>query len=174
MRSGPKLHPLVEDLESLTLLSGLPTIAAAVAELQPLVTSPRPKTVKLSGTVKGTYEDIGAIVRDQGLTFHFSGQGKVEPQGTVSLGGALREVGLIAGGRASGTLTLTTSQGSVTLTLTGPKQNGPASLPNHFSFKITAATGAYSRDVGHGTAVLTLKAGTEVVDGGTFQLVFKA
>jgi len=64
--------------------------------------------------------------------------------------------------------------GILVLTLQGPRQNGPASLPGHFSFKITAATGGYTQDVGHGTAMLTLKASTNTADGGTFQFVFKA
>ncbi|MBV8486710.1 MAG: hypothetical protein JO161_00390, partial [Planctomycetaceae bacterium] len=78
-----------------------------------------------------------------------------------------------AGSRAGGSLTLTNSQGSVTLTLTGPKQNGPASLPGYFSFKITFATGAYLRDVGHGTAISTLKPAPAGLGAGAFQLVFK-
>ena len=174
MRSYSRFPPHVEDLESLTLLSGIPTLAAAVTELQPLVASSKPKAITLEGTVKGTYGSIGAIIADQGVAFTFSGQGTVKPLGNVRLSGSLKEVGFIAGGRAGGSLTLTTSQGSVTLTLTGPKQNGPSSLPGHFSFKITAATGGYTQDVGHGTAVLSLKASTNAADGGTFQLVFKA
>ena len=174
MRSSSKFHPHVEDLESLTLLSGLPTLAAAVTELQPLATSSRPKRITLGGKVKGIYENISTISADQGLTFAFDGQGTVKPLGSVRLGGTLKEVGFIASGHAGGSLTLTTSQGSVTLTLQGPKQNGFASLPAHFSFKITAATGSYSRDVGHGTAVLTLKPASAGADDGTFRLVFKA
>jgi len=174
MRISSRFHPQIEDLECLTLLSGLPTLAAAVTELQPLVASSKPKAITLEGTVKGTYGSIGAIIVDQGVAFTFSGQGTVKPLGSVSLRGTLHKVGLIAGGRAGGSLTLTTSQGSVMLTLLGPKQNGPASLPGHFSFKITAATGGYTQDVGHGTAELTLKASTNAADGGTFQFVFKA
>lgn len=172
MRKNLKLHPCVEGLEPLTLLSGI--LSAATAETQRLSASSKPVNVKLVGTVKGTYENKGPVIADEGLSFTFNGQGTVKPLGNVGLGGTLREVGFIAGSRAGGSLTLTNSQGSVTLTLTGPKQNGPASLPGHFSFKITSATGVYVRDVGHGTTILTLKPVPAGLGTGTFQLVFKA
>ncbi len=77
MRSYTRFHPHVEDLESLTLLSGLPTLPAAVTEIQPQVASSKPQAITLEGTVKGTYESIGAIIADQGVAFTFSGQGTV-------------------------------------------------------------------------------------------------
>jgi hypothetical protein len=83
-------------------------------------------------------------------------------------------VGLIVGGHARGSLILSRSNGNLTLTLQGPEQNGPASLPGQFSFIITAATGGFRHDVGQGTVVLTLKPATDVANAGTFKMVFKA
>ena len=68
-------------------------------------------------------------------------------------------------GLTGGTLTLSDSQGTLTLKLTGPVQDPLpvwlqrfSSLPHQFAFEITGGTGAFANATGRGTAFLQLVA----------------
>jgi hypothetical protein len=65
----------------------------------------------------------------------------------------VRATGFIRSGRSTGTLTLTNSQGSVTLALTGPPQRGNSPLPGRYQFAITGGTGAFKSLSGGGTLI---------------------
>src|SRR5262249_45498341 len=64
--------------------------------------------------------------------------------------------GFITNGRTAGTLTLTTSKGSLTLVVKGPSQPGFSSLPPTLTYHISQGTGAYSGDTGSGTIGVNL------------------
>src|SRR5262249_51532344 len=66
--------------------------------------------------------------------------------------------GFVRHGHASGSLTLTSAKGSVTLALTGPDLRGFSALPARFEYAVTGGTGAYARVTGHGTLSLLLAA----------------
>ena len=76
--------------------------------------------------------------------------------GAVAVDGLLHSPGNVASGHASGNLTLTNNQGTLSLALTGPRQSGLSSLPQRFSYTITAGTGAYTGLTGAGRAFMTM------------------
>src|SRR5262252_429772 len=83
MRERLRLHPRVESLESMTLLSGVSAAArGAIAALLAPVAPPSGHEIDLTGTVKGTYH-VHIINPDTGKDFIFSGSGKVAPLGHV-------------------------------------------------------------------------------------------
>jgi hypothetical protein len=58
---------------------------------------------------------------------------------------------------ATGQLFLSTPKGALTLTLSARSSDNAQSLPPAFSYKITAASGAYKGDTGFGSVVITVK-----------------
>ena len=72
---------------------------------------------------------------------------------------------------AGGSLTVTTSRGTLTLELAGPVQTGFAPLPRVFGYRVTGGTGAYQGATGGGSIQLTLGEGTPAPDGGMQGLV---
>jgi hypothetical protein len=74
----------------------------------------------------------------------------------VTVRGEVDAVGFVLHGHAGGTLTLANAKGSVTLRLTGPEQNGFATLPSWFTFDVTGSTGSYRHLNGHGALQLVI------------------
>jgi hypothetical protein len=109
----------------------------------------------LNSTATGTY-NAHIANPDTGKIYNFSGSGHVTPLGHVGLTGNVHTLGFIARGNAGGPLFLSNSRGTLTLTLTGPVQNGLAPIPDHFSFNITNASGRFRGATGSGVVVLVL------------------
>ncbi len=71
-------------------------------------------------------------------------------------------------------MTFLTSNGTLTVLLTGPKQKGLAALPTSFTWKITAGTDGFSGGVGNGTVTVYLRVATTGLNAsaGTATLTF--
>lgn len=113
-------------------------------------------TLPLAGKITGTYSIAPTTNPDIGKLYLFTGTGTAGALGAVSATGSVRTLGFIAGGHATGTLTLSNSHGSVTLTLTGPSQPGFSGLPASMTYQITSATGDYAGDTGSGSIAISL------------------
>jgi hypothetical protein len=82
---------------------------------------------------------------DSGVNYTLQGTVTLQGLGNFTLTGTLTAVGLVHHGHATGTLTLTSTAGtgSITLALTGPQQTFFSPLPKEFHFKLVSATGDY-------------------------------
>ena len=96
------------------------------------------------GTVQGTYSSPGFFGIDAGVTNTFQGHGSLPLLGQVQFQGTLQGIGNIAFGQANGVITLSNSQGSLTLELVGPNQKSFAPLPQDFQFSVVSGTGAFA------------------------------
>ncbi len=96
------------------------------------------------GTVQGKYSSLSFVGVDAGVTNAFQGQGNLPLLGHVQLQGTLQGLGNIAFGQANGEITLSNSQGSLTLQLVGPTQKSFAPLPKDFQFSVVGGTGAFT------------------------------
>ena len=143
MRRQLRRRPQLETLEAMTLLSG-PT-AAVVATMN--------HQVQLDGTAKGNYHEV-IKNPDTGAVYYFFGSGRGHSAGRVDVTANIHSPGNIANGQSHGMLVLSGPRGSLTLTLTGPPQNGNTPVPDVFSFTITNASGKYRG--AHGTGYIDL------------------
>jgi len=150
VKSSRPLRPNLEAMESKALLSA---VAASAPGAAAIVATPH--TLVLNGTLSGRYSAHQSNP-DAGKTYDLSGSGRVLPLRHTGVAGNLRTVGFIANRHAEGTLSLSDSQGTVTIRLVGPPQSGPTGLPPRFHFTITGGTGRYQGVKGQGTAALTL------------------
>lgn len=122
---------------------------------------PATKMVTLSGQIGGTWTLRGQVP-DAGGAYQLSGNGTLAPLGPVRVAGSLQSPGLIAQGRTTGALTLTSAQGTLTLALSGPSQAGDSSQaggsppPSSLTYSVTGGTGAYAGEHGTGTARLVM------------------
>jgi hypothetical protein len=166
------LRPVMESCESRAMLSGGFVSAPAA---HPAATSPIERAVKLDGILRGNYKQPFEIP-DVGSTFDFTGSGQVKGFGHAFVTGQLHSIGFIAQGHAQGTVRLSGVHGTLTLSLTGPvQQGGPAGLPDHFVFKTVGGTGKYRKVSDTGTASLVTIPGSATGQsmgglGGTFTL----
>ena len=96
------------------------------------------------GTFQGTYSTPSFFGIDAGMTNTFQGQGNLPLLGKVQFQGTLQSLGNIAFGQANGEITLSSSQGSLTLELVGPVQKSFAPLPQDFQFSVVSGTGAFT------------------------------
>ena len=172
MRSGHpdrrSQRPEVESLEALTFLSGLAATHSPAALVAPHFI-PLPIIVGLKGTTQGYYA-IKSLNPDAGRIYSLSTSGVFHDYGPGNVSGALRSVGFLAKGQATGTLLVNLQGGSVTLALTGPIQPGFSALPKTFSFTITHGTGKFHNfvgdPVGKGTVDVTLSAASKGAPAG--------
>ena len=180
MRERLRLRPRVESLESMTLLSGVSAaVRGAIAALLAPVAPTSGHEIDLTGTVTGTYH-VHSSNPDTGKDFSFFGSGPVAPLGHVELTGHINSPGFIARGHSRGLLVLSNPNGSLTLAVAGPEQNGFTPVPDTFTFKITSASGKFKGDTGTGFMVLELNpspippAGASTLAGehGTFTMIF--
>ncbi len=119
----------------------------------------RAKTVTLTGAVRGTWRRGPSADRDG--EYDLSGNGQVGPLGMAQAAGSLRAPGPDAKGRTAGTFTLTTPNGSLTLSLSGPAPSiaadtAPLPAPASLTYSVTGGAGVYRGDHGHGTAQLLM------------------
>ena len=128
MESGGSLgEPGGHSLASPVLVS-LPSIPIPPPHEPPV------QLVVLQGLLSGSYS--AHTFPDVGTTYDLSGKGQVRPFGPMDVTGTLHSLGFIQQGHAGGTLTLSDSQGTLTLQLTGPLQRGsppaqPVRLRDH-------------------------------------------
>ena len=125
----------------------VPTSLVAIQQSTPVtpVTPPLLNQVHLVfGTVQGTYTSPSFFVIDAGVTNTFQGQGNLPLLGHIQFQGTLQGPGNIAFGQANGEITLSNSQGSLTLQLVGPTQKSFAPLPKDFQFSVISGTGAFA------------------------------
>jgi hypothetical protein len=147
MRRARSVRPSLESMESKQLLSG-----AGVAMVGTIPSAP---VIMLGGTIHGTFhKPVG--IPDVGAQYNLAGSGKLAHFGPATVTGTLREVGFIAQGHSTGTLTLSNAKGSITLSLTGPTQGGFSRLPTTYGFVMSRGTGAYAHDVDTGQLTLHL------------------
>ncbi|HTK74288.1 MAG TPA: hypothetical protein VL371_03465 [Gemmataceae bacterium] len=155
--SSPKVRLRVEELGSRVLPSRSPLPAGHVADMtHRAAVSPRPAAtpVNLHGALQGTLFQVIRGPIDLGIQYGLTGAGELGGQLRFQVTGGLRRVGFIAQGQATGALTLTNAQGSITLSLVGPTQPGFAPLPAGFHYTVTGGTGAYQGATGEGQVTL--------------------
>jgi hypothetical protein len=117
-----------------------------------------PPPYKLLGHADGSFSAQPSIP-DTGNKFDLSGQGRFLGLDMITVSGWVRTTGFVGNdGHATGSVTLSSAKGSVTLELTGPVQPGFSALPEQFSYVVTGGTGAYARVAGQGTLSLMLAA----------------
>ena len=165
MKDAPRRRgnftPQVESLETLTLLSGLSTVAHPVAAV---VSLSKPVVLDLTTTGPFAYTQANP---DTGKTYYFIQYGYTKALGNFGVTGSAGTLGFIASGHATGTLTFLTTKGKLTLQLTGPKQPGFAPLPTVFAWKVVAGTGGFSGAVGGGTVTVALhQTSSQLTSGG--------
>ena len=97
---------------------------------------------------------------DAGSNYIFTGSGKTAALGKFTLTGRLQTPGLIANGKASGRLILTTTKGTITLSLHGPPQT-PGSLPPSVSYYLVKGTGSYVGNIAKGTIGISASGTTQ-------------
>ena len=176
MTKNRRNRPLqVEALESYVLLTGLPAAgmiqAAAVSAADAL---------HFSGTTKGTFVATQSNP-DTGKDYHVVTQGKTTIGTPIAVTGDLVTPGFVAQGRTTGTLTVTTAKGTLTLAISSPLQKGFSPLPSLLTYRITGGTGVFANQhSGRGTIsvsyhVLNTAAGsaTGFSQAGTISLVFR-
>jgi hypothetical protein len=135
----------------------------------PIPPEPPVPLPSLHGLLSGSYS--AHTFPDVGTTYDLTtGQGQVQPFGLMTVTGSVHFPGFILKGQVGGTLTLSDSQGSLTLKLTGPvldplpgplqpiTQRSVPPLTHLFGFEITGGTGAFTNATGRGTASLQLVA----------------
>jgi hypothetical protein len=164
----PRRRPLqLEELSARVLPSANPLVAvhahvahhAAKHEAQP----------PLDGKGHGTYTD-DPIQSGAGITYTLGGTAKFAGLGKVTVAGTVHAVGFIQEGNASGELTFTNANGSVTVELEGPQQPGFSALPQQFKYTVMSGTGQYQNLSASGTLQLVLKATDGNPQTGTFTL----
>ncbi len=173
-RRSRRDQPLqVESLEGLTLLSGL---AASLAPTAAEITAAAARTVSLRAHAKGTFTTSHSLP-DTGTTYNIVAKGATVGGARLSVKGDLQTPGFIAQGRTTGTLTVSTARGSLTLLVTGPLQPGFSPLPSKLGFTITGGTGIFAHNhSGSGTILLTdhvTSPSTSISPSGTISLVFR-
>ncbi len=169
------IKPMVAGCESRELLSSLALhLPAAVIRKATAI-----KVIPLNGKISGRYVQT-TVNPDVGSVLVLNGSGNVSGFGKAYVSGSVGSVGFIANGTARGTLTLAGPRGTITLSLTGAvAQNGPASLPSQFTFRILVGTGKFWKAHDQGTATLTLSPATStspstLVTNGKFALSLKS
>jgi hypothetical protein len=151
MSVNRRRRPQLESLESKLVLSTIhPGVSAAEVSL---AASSARHRLNLRGTVDGT-TNIAVSNPDAGSTQEFKGSGNVVPLGAVNATGSLQLPGNIAKGRATGTMTLTNTHGSITIKLVGPLETGFSAAPSTLAYTVTGGTGSYRGAKGSGHATL--------------------
>ncbi len=108
----------------------------------------------VTSLISGAYEVTGSA-SDAGATYHFTGTGTTGSL-PLTFTGSVTLPGLVASGSAAGKLTLKTSAGSVTFTVTGPVEKGFGPFPSTLRFVVSGATGAFVGSAGSGTIAVAL------------------
>ncbi len=140
----------------------LPSTTTSVLPLFPLfptVPAPLPtvSTHALAGQAQGGYIQSGLPSLLKPVTDTLHGTDDLNALGHATVNGTVHGVGLVALGRATGTLTFANVHGSVTVALTGPLQAMLSALPQQFTYTVVGGTGAYAHVRDTGSLTLTLE-----------------
>ena len=163
--ANPGIYPITVNVTHSFPMGGSAIQSVATIHSTAVVSLP------LTGKITGTYTIPPLLNPEAGQTYIFNGSGTAGALGAVTATGSVHLPGFIASGKATGTLTLSNSLGSVTLTLTGPPQAGFGAFPSTLSFVITSATGAYANDSDTGTIKVTLQPSASASGPNTFKFV---
>jgi hypothetical protein len=139
------LTPRVESLESVTLLSGL--AAPAALRAAPTAIAAAQAAVTLSMATSGYYATVQQNP-DTGTTTYFLTFGTLPGIGVAAVAGAINTPGFIGSGQATGTLTVYTYQGTLSLFVTSALVPGFSTLPSQLNWIITQATGRFQAMAG--------------------------
>ncbi len=121
----------------------------------------------LRGTGLGDYTE--QLSPNGGPQFDLAGSASLAALGGVTVAGSVSPVGLVTRGHATGTLTLSNANGSVTIDLEGPVQPAFSPLPRVFHYQVVSGTGDYLGLAAEGTLSLKLTAARGSLNG-TFAL----
>ncbi len=159
----------LEELSTRVLPSANPVFAWHAPVAHPAHTGNHMEESPLDGKGHGSYT-VNLIQSGAGITYTLSGTAKFAGLGNVTVGGTVHSVGFIREGNASGELTFTNANGSVTVALKGPTQAGFSPLPQKFTYTVISGTGQYQNLSASGTLQLVLKATDGNPQTGTFTL----
>jgi hypothetical protein len=105
-----------------------------------------------TGHLAGTYTRTISV--DSGSEYSFTGAGHTLHLGATTVTGTIDTVGSVRAGHATGTLTITGANGSLTLQVTGPAQHFFARLPHEFRYQVISGTGVDANVHSRGTLLL--------------------
>jgi hypothetical protein len=148
-------QPRVEALESLITLSMMPVGPGTMASAH---VSHRGRAVALHGQLTGTLT-ANMTIPDTGGSLSFNGSGSLRRLGPTLASGTFHTPGFIRVGVSTAPLVLTTSRGSISLTLTSGPQPGFSGPDGSYTYTIDGGTGAFARATGHGQALFTESGG---------------
>jgi hypothetical protein len=178
-------RPRLESLESKTVMSADVATAPVAAVLHHGPAAVQPAylvesslaaapvgSITLTGKAHGHYTSTQGPP-DTGTQYDLKATGKLTHIGRAIVTGSFQTPGFVLNGRASGTLTIAGSKGTLTLQLTAPgpimanstsggtttTSAGPIILVNDFTYNIESGTGRYANDHGTGTVVITATPG---------------
>lgn len=114
----------------------------------------KPHKVSVKGTLTGTY--TLPLGNPDARSFQFTGNGTVKTLGAVAIDGTITPPGFIKSAPATGDLTLTAPNGSVTLELTGHPQIGGSPVPQKMTYTISGGTGDFANSGGKGSVAIAL------------------
>lgn len=169
MRRLRKCHPSVESMESKRLLSTISPPLHTV-EAAHLAVADAVRLMRINGRLHGRFTTHQSLPDMGGTTLIF-GTGDLQGLGKTLIAGGLRSAGFVAYGHATGSITLLSKHGSLMISLTGPTQSGPSSLPTTLNYQVTKGTGAYRNVSDQGTVELVITP-SKTPNGGTFTLRF--
>ena len=138
-------------------LAALVTAAVTVAGTLLTAGPASARSVTVQGTVAGSYTTV-ATNPDAGRAYKVTAHGRTS-LGATTARGTVQGPGNIASGRCSGRLTLSTSKGTIVVSLRSQKQvKSFASCQSGFAFNwhTAKATGGYEGASPNGTGTLTL------------------
>jgi len=114
--------------------------------------------ISLAGTITGTYR-LAFYNPIHGITYAVTGAGTAGDLSSITATGTITTPGLASPtDEATGRITLTNAEGSVTLELTGPVESPLGPIPDTMNFTILSGTGAYFDDSASGTITITAAA----------------
>jgi len=123
---------------------------------------------QLAGAISGTYAVRSKQNNAAGITLNAKGTLPALKQ--LNLVG--KSVGAISSGKATGTLQLVGTKGSVVLKLTAAVPNSGSAIPSTYSYVIASGTGTFKHATGKGSINLTLIAAKKKTPG-SFSLVLQ-
>jgi len=153
-----------------TPISPAATSTQVIATINDIAIVTAPNAISLAGTITGTYT-LAPVTPVIGQTYVFTGSGNASDLGAVTANASITLPGFIAVGHATGTMTLSNANGSVTLRLAGPLQPTIGAFPTTLSYAIIGATGAYVGDTADGTIKVMLTPGVSAAGPNTFTFV---
>jgi len=108
----------------------------------------------VTSVITGTYT-VAASNPDAGATYQFNGTG-VTGNLPLTFNGSITLPGFVVTGSAAGKVTLKTSEGTVTFTVTAPVEKGFGPFPTNLKFVVSGGTGTYAGSTGSGMIAITL------------------